>query len=204
MTPGVKFTVPIDGETLTVVYSTHFVQRYLYDDAATRRRAVRHRATEQAIEDKIRTALPEIYSIATAQSDAEGVIYVVSLQVHMVWALHQRPGGFTVSMVTAMWARHFTPRSPSDYEVRVNPASAPARDEAEWLVHIPRSIGLPLRSALIEDIATLPPDALESATLYTEHGDLTQFMIEVVPGDPPMVDVFEAGWRRDFYEIMVW
>jgi hypothetical protein len=189
MRPGFAFRLKIAGQSVGVVYTTHFAERYHNDSKD--RPAVKMFASEQFVQNAIKEGIPEIAGYANRKyKNLSGLIRSKSKKVNFVFEVIPKKDGFTLVMTSMMYKLNFIPLSLKDYVIEVNP---------KFNVHFQTGLDADLKAAVLDHLMGVIRK-LERKAAYTLGDENVKYMIEIEKGD---VYVDEAGWINDMLMVDV-
>lgn len=179
MAPGVQFEVPVHGARFKIVYTTHFVDRFLHDEEE--RVAVSKLLPRSVVDGEIVRALPAVFEVLELDPEAEIIIVSREYGLSMKAFAIPIPGGWQLNMATMIVAAPLRRTSPREFVVSLNP-DVPVR----FAEGIPED----LQFAVLADAGSSLL-GLEEGESRPVSGELSE---AIVARTPDGFEVLEARW----------
>ncbi len=188
MRAGLAFKTNVEGVSVGVIYTSHFVQRYHAD--IPNRPGVARFVSEEAVRSAIERAIPEIVDYQGGDPELSGVIVSRGLKLNMSFEVKPKATGFTLIMKNMMMKAGYERSSLKDYTIEINP---------KYRVDFPRSIDRELKVAVLDDLPSQAP-SLEDDEVYDVTTPEATYTIEKA-GD--RIHVHDADWNKDMLYVEV-
>lgn len=184
MRAGFALRTQVEGLSVGVIYTSHFVERFETD--LPTRPAAKRTLDEDRAQALILEALPSIAGWFSAGYSPDGLIRSRASKVNMTFSVKQKAqGGFTLVMKNVMVKEGYEPSSRRDYVVDVNP---------RYTIHFLRKMDRDLKLAVVDDLRAQFTE-LEPEGTYDLETQECKYTVDL--GSESDFYIEDAEWLED-------
>jgi len=189
MHAGLALKATVDGLSVGVIYTAHFVERYEKDIPT--RPAAKRTLSEGDVRDLVLKALPQMVSWFKAGYTPDTLIRARAKNINMSVSMRKKGGGgLTVIMKNIMVKQGYQPSAIKDYVIELNP---------EHTVHFLRKMDRDLKIAVADHLAGVIEELEPNATYDLETPE-AEYTVDIADSD---VYIEDADWLEDMVVVDV-